>query len=221
MHCLQVLLPTTLLQHSPHNIARGRLSLFSNKHFSLFLKNPVPNMIFLSPTDDIEVLGCISSLDLGNSAGPHSLPTQILSSLNPELSVPLALIINLSFSTGIFPSNLKTAKVVPIHKKGSKLEISNYCPIPLLSNIDKIFEKLIYKRVYGFLESNKVLFKQQFGFRKKNYSTSQTLLNISRKIMDALDKGKFACGVFIDLQKAFDTVDHEILLKKTFSLWNA
>ena len=71
----------------------------------------------------------------------------------------------------------------------------------------------MYKRVYGFLESNNVLHKQQFGFRK-SYSTAQALLNIAQKIIDALDKGNYACGVFIDFQKAFDTVDHEILLKK-------
>ncbi|XP_057310296.1 uncharacterized protein LOC130648273 [Hydractinia symbiolongicarpus] len=132
---------------------------FTSKHFSSFLKDSVPNSMFLLPTDDIEVLHCISSLDLG-----------------------------------IFPSNLKTARVIPIHKKGSKLELTNYRPISLLTNIDKIFEKLIYKRVYGFLEANNVLYKQQFGFRK-NYSTCQSLMNISQKIMDALDKGNYACGV--------------------------
>ena len=188
---------------------------FTNKHFSNFLKNPVPDSIFLSPTDELEIFHCLSSLDQRKSSGPFSIPTQILSLIKAELSAPLSNIINLSFTTGIFPSNLKTAKVIPIHKKGSKLELTNYRPISLLSNIDKVFEKLIYKRVYGFLEAKKVLFRQQFGFRK-NYSTSQTLLNISQKIMDALDKGNYACGVFIDLQKAFDTVDHEILLKKLF-----
>ncbi|XP_057290769.1 uncharacterized protein LOC130613442 [Hydractinia symbiolongicarpus] len=186
---------------------------FTSKHFSSFLKYSVPNSMFLSPTDDIEVLHCISSLDLGKSSGPFSIPAQIFSTVKTELSLPLSKLINLSFTSGIFPSNLKTARVIPIHKKGSKLELTNYRPISLLSNIDKIFEKLIYKRVYGFLEANNVLYKQQFGFRK-NYSTCQSLMNISQKIMDALDKGNYACGVFIDLQKAFDTVDHEILLTK-------
>ena len=188
---------------------------YASKHFSSFLKNPVENSIFLSPTDSTEVMDCISSLNTSKSTGPYSIPSKILSSIKAEISVPLSKIINLSFTTGIFPTNLKTAKVIPIHKKGSKLELSNYRPISLLSNIDKIFEKLLYKRVYGFLDANKVLYKQQFGFRK-SYSTAQALLNISQKIMDALDKGNYACGVFIDLQKAFDTVDHEILLKKLF-----
>lgn len=80
-------------------------------------------------------------------------------------------------------------------------------------NIDKIFEKLLHKRVYKFLNKYEILYSHQFGFRK-NYSTSHTLLNISQKILDALDKGHYACGIYIDLLK--DTVDHEILLKKLF-----
>ena len=187
----------------------------TNKHFSDFLKKPVSDSLFLSPTDEMEVLYCLSSLDQNKSSGPFSIPSQIFSLIKTEISTPLSNIINMSFTTGIYPSNLKIAKVIPIHKKGSKLELTNYRPISLLSNIDKVFEKLIYKRVYGFLEAKKVLFSHQFGFRK-NYSTAQTLLNISQKIMDALDKGNYACGVFIDLQKAFDTVDHETLLKKLF-----
>ena len=76
-----------------------------------------------------------------------------------------------------------------------------------------MFEKLLYKRVYGFLDTNTVLHEKQFGFRK-SYSIAQALSNISQEIMDSLDKDNYACWVFIDLQKAFDTADHEILLKK-------
>ena len=190
----------------------SRLPINTSLLFSNILS---PIQFFLSPTDETEVFYCLSSLDLSKSSGPYSIPSKILSLIKTEIAVPLSKLINLSFTSGIFPSNLKTAKVIPIHKKGSKLELTNYRPISLLSNIDKVFEKLIYKHLYGFLEAKKVIFTQQFGFRK-NYSTSQTLLNISQKIMDALDKGNYACGVFVDLQKAFNTVDHEILLKKLY-----
>ena len=151
---------------------------FTNKHFTNFLKNPVSDSLFFSPTDELEVFYCLSSLDLSKSSGPF---------IKTKLSVPLSNIINLSFTTGIFPTNLKTAKVIPVYKKGSKLEVNNCRPISLLSNIDKVFEKLIYKRVYRFLEDKKVLFSHQFGFRK-NYSTSQTLLNISKKVWMLLIK---------------------------------
>ena len=97
--------------------------------------------------------------------------------------------------------------------KGYSLQCSNYRPISLLSNIDKIYEKILYKRLHNFLSHHKILNPQQFGFRK-SHSTSHTLLSITQKLYDALDSGKFAYAVFIDLEKAFDTVDHSILLKK-------
>ena len=115
--------------------------------------------------------------------------------------------------TGVFPSVLKTAKVVPVFKKDSKLDYSNYCPISLLSNIEKILEKLMYKRLYTFLNSNNIIYNVQFGFRQQ-YSTFHALINITENIRKALDDGNIGCGVFVGLQEAFDTADHQILLAK-------
>ena len=115
--------------------------------------------------------------------------------------------------TGVFPSVLKTAKVVPVFKKDSKLDYSNYRPISLLSNVEKILEKLMYKRLYTFLNSNNIIYNLQFGFRQQ-YSTSHALVNITENIRKALDGGNIGCRIFVDLQKAFDTVDHQILLTK-------
>ena len=113
---------------------------------------------------------------------------------------------------GVFPSVLKTAKVVPVFKKDSKLNYINYHPISLLSNIERMLEKLMYKRLYTFLDYNNIIYDLQFGFRQ--YSTSHALINITENIIKALDDGNIGCGVFVDLQKAFDTVDHQILLAK-------
>ena len=115
--------------------------------------------------------------------------------------------------TGVFPSVLKTAKVVPVFKKDSKLNYSNYRPISLLSNIEKILEKLMYKRLYAFLDYNNIIYDLQFGFRQQ-YSTSHALINITENIRKALYDANIGCGVFVDLQKAFDTADHQILLAK-------
>ena len=115
--------------------------------------------------------------------------------------------------TGVFPSVLKTAKVVPVFKKDSKLNYSNYRPVLLLSNVEKILEKLMYKRLYTFLDYNNIIYDLQFRFRQQ-YSTSHALINITENIRKALDDGIIGCGVFVDLQKAFDTVDHQILLAK-------
>ena len=117
--------------------------------------------------------------------------------------------------TAVFPSVVKTEKVVPVFKKDSKLDYSNYHPISLLSNIEKILEKCMYKRLYTFLDNKNVIYDLQFGFRQQ-YSTSHALINITENIRKALDDGSIGCGVFADLQKAFDTVDHQILLAK----WN-
>ena len=111
---------------------------------------------------------------------------------------------------GVFPSVLKTAKVVPVFKKGSKLNYSNYRPISLLSNIEENLEKLTYKRLYTFLDNNNLTYDLQFGLRQQ-YSTSHALTENIRK---ALDEGYIGCGVFVDLQKAFYVVDHQILSAK-------
>ena len=115
--------------------------------------------------------------------------------------------------TGVFSSVLKTAKVVPVFKKETKLDYSNYRPISLLLNIEKILQKRMYKRLYTFLDNKNIIYDLQFGFRQQ-YSTSHALINITENIRKALDDGNIGCGVFVDLQKAFDTVDHQILLAK-------
>ena len=122
-------------------------------------------------------------------------------------------LINTSFTTGIFPSALKVANIIPIHKKVDKLDCNNYQPISLLSNISKIFEKMMHIQLTSFLNKNKVLSSFQFGFGKK-HSTNHALISLTEMIRLALDNDQFVCGVFINLQKAFDTVDHKILLSK-------
>ena len=103
-------------------------------------------------------------------------------------------------------------KVIPLHKGGSTQDLNNFRPISLLSIFDKIIEKLMHKRLCQFLEHN-ILFENQFGFRKNN-STSYALMEITEQIKESIDKGKYGCGIFIDLRKAFDTVNHSILVNK-------
>ena len=100
--------------------------------------------------------------------------------------------------TGVFTWVLKTAKVVPVLKKDSKLDYSNYRSISLLSNIEQILEKLMYKRLYTFLNKNNVISNLQFGFRQQ-YSTSHALINITDNTRKALDDGNIGCGIFVDL----------------------
>ena len=113
----------------------------------------------------------------------------------------------------MFPDILKLAKVTPLHKKDSKLDFLNYRPISLLSVFSKIYEKLIYTRIYDYLTKNNFIYKKQFGFRS-NYSTNHALISITEYIRECLDSGNYVCGVFVDLEKAFDTVNHKILCEK-------
>ena len=125
---------------------------FSFKSFEDYLNNIFHKSFFISPTDSIEICEIISNLSIDKSQGPNGIPTKVLHLLKNDISNILADLFNKSFTTGIFPSALKTAKIIPIHKKGNKLECGNYRPISILSNLDKILEKLMYNRIYSFLE---------------------------------------------------------------------
>ena len=122
-----------------------------------------------------------------------------------EISIPNEKLINLSFETRIFPDALKLARIIPIFKKGDLLQYNNYRSISLRSNISKVMEKFAHQRLYISLENNNVLYDKQLSFRNKP-STMYALIKITEKIREVLNKKNFACGIFIDLQKAFDTI---------------
>ena len=181
--------------------------------FTDFLKNRNNFSLFLKPVNEDELKTMISNLATSKSCGPNSVPTHILKTNFEFLVSPLKHIINLSFTEGCFPQLLKLSEVCPIFKKKDKNKCENYRPISLLSNLSKLFERAMHTRIYEFLESHSVFSNLQFGFRKK-HSTNHALLEIFEKIKEKLDQKTFSCGVFIDLEKAFDTVNHNILIKK-------
>ena len=117
---------------------------------------------------------------------------------------------------GQFPTILKIAKVIPIHKKGDESVCDYYRPISLISNISKLLEKLVHERLYSLLEKEKLLFEGQYGLRNKR-STTDALTDITERIRNACDKGYYACGAFLDFRKAFDTVN---TFKQIDTLWN-
>ena len=184
-----------------------------NKEFHKYLKTPNPKSFLIKPTTPQEIELIISKLDTNKAVGPNSIPNKLIKSISKSISIPLTNIFNSSFTSGIFPEFLKISTIIPIYKKDSKLKVANYRPISLLSNINKILEKLMFQRLYTFLEKNKCIYDLQFGFRQ-NHSTNHALLSMTQEIKDTIEKGKIAIGVFVDFQKAFDTVNHQILLRK-------
>ena len=187
----------------------------SSKLFSSYLGNPVKNSFFCDSVQPIEIINCISLLSKKNSSGPDLMNSKIINMVAPVIAAPLSYIYNLSLKTGIFPENLKIAKVIPIFKKGDNQLISNYRPISLLSVFSKIFEKLIAKRMRNYLDKYSILTENLFGFREK-HSTTLALINIIDNIYSNLNDNNLVVGIFFDLSKAFDCVDKSILLKKLY-----
>ena len=113
----------------------------------------------------------------------------------------------------MFPDSLKIAKVAPIFKSGDKGNVSNYRPISILPVFSKVLERIMCNRVYHHLDSKGLLYEKQFGFQRNN-STEHAILQLTRDITSSFEKGEYTLGVFIDLSKAFEAVDHQILIKK-------
>ena len=147
-----------------------------------------------------EVHKILSSIDVSESTGHDGISNKLLKDAVDIISYPLALILNTSINTGIFPYDFKTAVISPIHKAGCKTECSNYRSISVLSSVAKIFEKLITQQLEIYLETNEILVQQQAGFRKK-HCTQTSLLSITNQWFINMDRGSLNGVIFLDLKK--------------------
>ena len=167
---------------------------------------------FLSPVSDSEVKKIIAPLKDG-AQGKDGIMSKGLKYISDHIATPLARLTNLSFSQGVFPNDLKVALVSPSYRAKDPMIFSNYRPISLLPSFSKLPEKLVYNRLLSLLNKCKTMNKNQLGYRNNNY-TYMALLIMLENVRNALDNGECAIGVFLDFQKAFDTVDHNILLDR-------
>ena len=158
-----------------------------------------------------EVYDEIMSLKVDKSA--LDIPRKCIKLAVNHIYEALSMVFNQSLLQGIFPENFKVSKVTPIDKGGEEMDPFNYRPISTLSALSQMFEKLICKQLVNYLEKHEILYKFQFGFRK-GHSTSQAIAEIADNLRNAIDNNLYSCGVFLDFSKAFDTVNHTILLKK-------
>ena len=178
-----------------------------------YLNKPQPNSLFLKPVTELEVNDVISILDTKKSSDAYGIPIKFVKMLKDAIIGPLNSLISESFTSGYCPQIMKYAKVIPIFKANSPLKVTNYRPISLLPIFNKVMEKLMYVRINDFLESRKIVFNHRFGFQR-NKSTSLAILDVYAKLINTVEEKKYSCCIFLDFKKAFDTVDHKILLKK-------
>ena len=195
-----------------HNLA-GEINYSGNKSFETYLNRTGDSVFSFSPVTTCEVKKAINNLKSKNSTGEDGISTTIIKKCENSLTPALTLIINQCLTTGIFPDKLKIAKVVPIFKKEDDSLLCNYRPISLLPAISKVFERIIFNQLYEYFSSNNLFYKSQYGFRKK-HSTEMAALELIDKIKLDLDKGELPLAIFLDLSKAFDTIDHSIHIHK-------
>ena len=168
--------------------------------------------MFITPTDTEEILSIVVLLKPNASPDYDSISLKVVRKCISHIGNFLCDIFNTSLLSGVFPDGLKLAKVIPIYKADDRLSVSNYRSISVLPFF-KNFGKMKYNRLLSFRTASNILANNQYGFRK-NHSTYITLLNLVDQITIELDNKQFSLGIFIDLSKEFDTLDHEILISK-------
>ena len=184
-----------------------------HKSFRYYLKG-VHNTVFKFHEVNCEIVDkIIDSLKPKSSCGWDGISVRLMKQIKGCILQPVSVIINQMLQTGIFPNDLKIAKVIPLFKKGDESLFENYRPISLLPTVSKVFEKVIYIQLYEYFKQNNLFYDNQYGFRT-GHSTEMAALELIDRLYQAMDNGTVPFCIYLDLSKAFDTLNHDILLEK-------
>ena len=174
-----------------------------------FLGKRKVSSIYFRPTDAYEVIEIISELNKLKSSGYIDIPVLLIKEVKFLICMQLANIFNECLRSRSYPDILKIAKVVPLHKGSSKLDLNNYRPISILSHINKIFETILHKRLIELWEKHDLFYDSQFGFRK-HHSTNHAITHLFESVLKQRHGNDLVCGIFLDFAKAFKCVNYEI-----------
>ncbi len=182
-------------------------------HQNTFNTVAVKDSIFFYPTNKTEIRNVVSSLKNNKAPGFDNITPVIIKEVAESIIDVIVHLTNLSLSSGEFPTSLKHAVVTPLFKKNDRLSPGNYRPIALLPVFSKLVEKIVKVRLVNFLSKQNFFCKKQYGFQSK-LNTSAALLDFMSQVYTGVNEGKVCAGLFVDVMKAFDTVDHRILLSR-------
>ena len=191
----------------------NNISIPNNKSFKDFLIRPVSHKFEFKAVNETEILGIINDIKPKTSSGVDGLSNKLLKYISKSVIKPITLIINQCLKNGIFPDKLKIAKIIPLHKKGNVHVLDNYRPVSLLPTISKVIEKVMHSQIYSYFTSMDLLYKSQYGFRP-HHSTELAAMELIDQVVQQMDNNQVPLNVYLDLSKAFDTLDHDILLEK-------